>query len=65
MRACVLCHFSHVRIFATLWIVALQAPLSIEFSRQEYFTISATWEAPGKPRQRQVKHLTQGHKARK
>ena len=26
---------SHVRLFATLWTVALQAPLSMEFSRQE------------------------------
>ena len=30
--------FSHVRLFETLWIVALQAPLSIEFSRQEYYS---------------------------
>ena len=29
--------FSHVWLFETLWIVALQAPLSIEFSRQEYY----------------------------
>ena len=28
---------SHVRLFATPWIVALQAPLSMEFSRQEYW----------------------------
>ena len=27
---------SHVRLFATLWTVARQAPLSMEFSRQEY-----------------------------
>ena len=33
-----LSHFSHVRIFVTLWTVALQAPLSIEFSRQEYWS---------------------------
>ena len=31
---CVLSHFSHVRLFATLWTVARQAPLSMEFSRQ-------------------------------
>ena len=30
-----LTHFSHVRFFVTLWTVALQAPLSMEFSRQE------------------------------
>ena len=30
------CLFSHVRLFATLWTVARQAPLSMGFSRQEY-----------------------------
>ena len=34
---CVISHFSHVRLFATLWTVALQAPLSTRFSRQEYW----------------------------
>ena len=29
---------SHVQLFATLWIVAFQAPLSMGFSRQEYWT---------------------------
>jgi len=28
--------FSHVRLFATAWTVARQAPLSMGFSRQEY-----------------------------
>ena len=28
--------FSHVRLFATLWTVVFQAPLSIGFPRQEY-----------------------------
>ena len=32
-----LSHFSHVRLFATPWIVAHQAPLSMGFSRQEYW----------------------------
>ena len=32
----VLSRFSHVRLFATPWAVASQAPLSVEFSRQEY-----------------------------
>ena len=32
---CMLSHFSLVRFFATLWPVALQAPLSMGFSRQE------------------------------
>ena len=30
-----LSHFSHVTLFAILWTVALQAPLSMGFSRQE------------------------------
>ena len=33
-----LSHFSHVQLSATLWTVALQGPLSIEFSRQEYWS---------------------------
>ena len=31
------CH-SHVQLFATLWIVAHQAPLSMRFSRQEHWS---------------------------
>jgi hypothetical protein len=34
----VLSHFSHVRLFATLWTIAHQAPLSMGFSRQEYWS---------------------------
>ena len=34
--ACLLSHFSHVRLFETPQTVALQAPLSMGFSRQEY-----------------------------
>ena len=30
--------FSHVQFFATPWTVACQAPLSIGFSRQEYWS---------------------------
>ena len=29
---------SHVRLFVTLWTVARQAPPSMEFSRQEYWS---------------------------
>ena len=29
---------SHVLLFATPWTVACQAPLSLEFSRQEYWS---------------------------
>ena len=38
LRAWVLSHFSHVWLFVTLWSVALQAPLSMGFSRQEYWS---------------------------
>jgi len=36
--ACVLSHFSHVWLFATLLTVAHQVPLSMGFSRQEYWS---------------------------
>ena len=32
-----LSHFSRVQLFITLWTVALRAPLSVGFSRQEYW----------------------------
>ena len=31
---CLCCHFSHVRLFETLWTLACQAPLCMGFSRQ-------------------------------
>ena len=37
MGLCVLSCFSRVQLFATLWAIAHQAPLSLEFSRQEYW----------------------------
>ena len=37
-HAFVLSHFSCVRLFATLWTVASQTPLSMGFSRQEYWS---------------------------
>ena len=33
---CWLSHLSFVRLCATLWTAAYQAPLSVGFSRQEY-----------------------------
>ena len=30
--------FSYVQLFLTLWAVAYQAPLSMEFSKQEYWS---------------------------
>ena len=38
MYICVLSHFSHVQLFATPWTVACQPPLSMRFSRQEYWS---------------------------
>ena len=35
--ACVLGHFSHVQLCVILWAVVCQAPLSMRFSRQEYW----------------------------
>ena len=37
MHACVLSCFSQVQLFAILWTVAHQAPLSMGFPRQEYW----------------------------
>ena len=33
MCVCVLCRFSHVQVFATVWTVTHQSPLSMEFPR--------------------------------
>ena len=38
-----LSHFSCVQLFVTLWTVGLQAPLSMGFSRQEYWS---GWPCP-------------------
>ena len=38
MHVCVLSRFSRVQLSATLWTMACQAPLSIGFSRQEYWS---------------------------
>ena len=40
---CVISRFSHVQLFATLWTVALQAPLFMGFSRQECWS---GWPGP-------------------
>ena len=39
MHSCVLRHFSHVQLFVTLWTVVRQIPLSMGFSRQEYWNV--------------------------
>ena len=36
--AAVFSHFSHIRLFATLWTVAHHAPLFTGFFRQEYWS---------------------------
>ena len=38
VNAWVLSHFGRVQLFATLWTVAHQVPLSMGFSRQEYWS---------------------------
>ena len=37
-HAYVLSHFSHVWLFVILWIITQEAPLSMRFSRQEYWS---------------------------
>ena len=37
---------SHVQLFATPWTAAYQAPLSMEFSRQEYWS-GSPFPSPG------------------
>ena len=37
MCLCLLSHFSHGQLFATLWTASFHAPLSMGFSRQEYW----------------------------
>ena len=40
---------SHVQLFVTPWTVAYQAPQSVEFSRQEYWSglpLPSPWDLP-------------------
>ena len=46
MRECVLSQSRGVRLFVTPWMVACQAPLSMEFSRQEYWS-GLPFSSPG------------------
>ena len=46
MHACMLSGFSRVQLFVTLWTVTSQAPLSLGFSRQEYWS-GLTCPPPG------------------
>ena len=45
--ACMLSHFSHVQLFATLWTIACQDPLSVALSRQEYYSRLPCPSSPG------------------
>ena len=38
VHACMLSCFSQVRLFVTLWTIACQTPLSMEFYRQDYWS---------------------------
>ena len=38
MHVCMLSCFSCIQLFATLWTLAHQSPLSMGFSRQEYWS---------------------------
>ena len=38
LHACLLSCFSRIRLFATLWTVGCQAPLSMGFSTQKYWS---------------------------
>ena len=52
---CELSHFSCVQLFVTLWTVACQAPLSMEFSRQEYWGV-LPFPSPGNLPEPVIKH---------
>ena len=38
LLSCMLSHFSYVQLFVIPWTISCQAPLPIEFSRQEYWS---------------------------
>ena len=46
MCACLYGCFSHVQLFATLWTKVCRAPLSMGFSRQEYWS-GLSYPPPG------------------
>ena len=55
--ACTLSHFSHVQLFASLWTVAHQAPLSMGFSRQRILEWVAMPSSRGSSRPRDRTHI--------
>ena len=54
----VLSSFHRVQLFATLWTIALQVPLSMGFSRQEYWEWVATSFSNGSSRPRDWTHIS-------
>jgi len=50
VHVCVLGHFSCVWLFVTLWTVVCQAPLSMGFYRQEYWSCHALLQGISLPR---------------
>ena len=52
-----LSHFGHVRLCATLWTVARQAPLSMGFPRKEYWSVLPC-PPPGDLPNPRIKHLS-------
>ena len=58
MCVCTLSRFSHVLLFMTLWTVAHQAPLSMEFPRQEYWRGIAIPLSRGSSQPRDQTHIS-------
>ena len=48
---------SHVQLFATPWTVACQAPLSMEFSRREYWN-GLQFHSPGDLADLETEHVS-------
>ena len=49
--------FSHIQLFATLWTITPQAPLSMAFSRQGYWSV-VLYPPPGDLPDSRVKHTS-------
>ena len=49
-----MCALNHVQLFETPWTVIHQAPLSMEFSRQEYWS-GLPFPTPGDPPDPRIK----------
>ena len=58
MHACVPSHFSRVLLFVILWIVACQAPMSMGFPRQEYWS-GLPCPSPGIPPDSRIEPASQ------